>query len=1091
MIPKSVVEDILAATRIEEIIEKNGVKLSKKGSNYTGLCPFHNEKTPSFSVSPGKGIYKCFGCGEAGDSIKFLMKKHQYSYPEAVKTLAKDAHIIIEEKELTPEEKKQEDEKLSIYAANRAAQKIFMELEDGPGKEYILHRHSKTEIDEFGIGFSKSGYTEILKKQGFSETILEASGLSKIRGEKLQDYFISRVTYPIYTISGEIVGFTGRRLDDDDKYVKYLNTSDTSVFHKSKSLYGIFNSLGNIIKTGRVTIVEGSTDVISAFPFNVNPVAGLGTSFTPDHVKLVAKYLKSYGKNSTVTIIGDGDAAGEKMLIKVGRYCIKENLNTYIVKLDKGEDPDSWFKKIGLDQEIPEGKSIEEFRIEYAENWIQQNKMDYILWIAQEELNDIKGDPSQKLNAIDSITELLSMISDERKASVYVNEIVKISKVHGITKKQIEDSVKRFRKEEESENTKFENRTDSNGLPEYITKDAQKERDYWKYGFYEGEGERDLNKYFFGNGESVSNFIIVPIFHIRSVGDSRKLFILKNSRNEISKIDVEIGDFTSVNVFRKILEGTGNYVFEGDDRQFIKIRKKLYDNTKYCNKIDNLGWQKQGFWAWANGTMVPNSSFVSIDDDGVVEFEKQFYYIAPFSGINLHDKTIYTTERKFRFIPNNEVTFYQWTEQYIKVFGDNGMIAITFGLAAIFRDFILGINKNFPTLNAFGPIGTGKTHLAKCLSYLFGEQQQIVNLNNTTQAAIATHLEQFYNGIAIFDEYKNSIDLKILESMKGIYDGTGRVVNGSGVGKSKKTTNVNQAAIICGQEMLTLDVALLSRVIFLQFYASERTEQERIENRKLEAMQEKGLSHLTNQLIFIRDHFEENFYINLKEAENYIQENTFGISERIIRNWATLLATFITVNDKIKLAIETQHLRSFMLKSVEIQQRQTTRSNEVTRFWEIIDSLHDSGEIEAGWHFNIKYIEHIITPKTDENDKFIVQNFGTAKKVILIKMNALAEMYTKAMRQNGDKPLAKDTLTFYLENQKYFLGVSRVERFEHSKFNIETKQVEIEKNKTSAYCFDYEQLTKFDINLEKESEAYNKPTDSQGQYPGQMELPDF
>jgi hypothetical protein len=511
-------------------------------------------------------------------------------------------------------------------------------------------------------------------------------------------------------------------------------------------------------------------------------------------------------------------------------------------------------------------------------------------------------------------------------------------------------------------------------------------------------------------------------------------------------------EMVSITSFRKHIEGAGNYVFYGQEQHMSKLKLKLYDQTRTAYKIENLGWQKEGFFAWSNGMVDMDGKFTEVDEYGLVNFNNIDYFIPAFSKIHIDDRSLYIDERKFKYI-KREISLEDWSEKFINVFADNAKLGIAFYIAALFRDFILNKFSNFPILNLFGPKGTGKSQMAMSLSCLFGLQQTPFNIHNGTKPGLAEHVQQFINGIAWIDEYKNNIEYDKIETLKAIYDAIGRNRLNMDKGKKKETTLVNSAVILSGQEMPTADVALFSRVTFLRFNQSEFSQQEIDNYENLKNIEKKGLSHLTTQILAHRKHFEENFYNIYNEVVRDINselEND-NIESRILKSFCTILAAYKTIDDKLSIKIDYQNLRSIAIQSIKTQNSQISSSNEISMFWGTIEALFDENQILDKWHFKVAICESL-------NLKNEVKEFGKPKNVLMLKFNTIYKLYATHSRRSGQGVLPNSTLRYYLENNPQFLGVTRGTRFTLKEFsNDENKFVE-QVQTTSAYCFDYDGL---------------------------------
>ncbi len=411
MIDQITVDKILNAAQIVDVVS-DFVTLRKRGVNYIGLCPFHNERTPSFSVSPSKGICKCFSCGKGGNSVHFIMEHEQMSYPEALKYLAKKYNIEVEGRELTDEEKKLQSERESLlilndFSSNYFQQTLFEHIEGkSVGLSYFKERGFRDDIiRKFGLGYSIDkwdAFSQAALAKGYNKDYLLQTGLSIERDDKLFDRFHGRVMFPIHTLSGKVVGFGGRILKKDDKTAKYLNSPESSIYHKSRELYGIFFAKQAIVKADKCFLVEGYTDVISMHQSGVeNVVASSGTALTQGQINLIHRFTNN------ITVLYDGDAAGIKASIRGIDLLLEEGMNIKVVLLPEGEDPDSFAKS----------RSSSEF-IEY----ISKHETDFIQFKTNLLLDESGNDPIKRAALIGDIVRSIALIPDTIIRSVYVKE---------------------------------------------------------------------------------------------------------------------------------------------------------------------------------------------------------------------------------------------------------------------------------------------------------------------------------------------------------------------------------------------------------------------------------------------------------------------------------------------------------------------------------------------------------------------------------------------------------------------------------------------------------------------------------------------
>jgi len=411
MIPKQTIDEIFDAAIIEEVVGEF-VPLKKRGANYLGNCPFHNEKTPSFTVSPAKGIYKCFGCGKAGNSVNFIMEHEHYSYPEALKFLANKFNIEIEEEEQTDEQKQAANERESLYIVSNYAANYFKkqlhESDEGKaiGLSYFIERGFREDIiEKFQLGYNPNewtAFTDAAEKEGYALKFLEKSGLTIVKEKKKFDRFKGRVMFPIHNLSGRVLGFGGRILKSDDKAAKYLNSPESEIYNKSKVLYGIYYAKKAITQENNCYLVEGYTDVISLHQSGVeNVVSSSGTSLTEGQIRLISRFTPN------ITILYDGDAAGLKASFRGIDMILKEGMNVRVVLFPEGEDPDSYAKN----------HTTEELKA-----YITDNAQDFIRFKTNILIKDVGEDPIKKAELIKEIVESIAIIPDQIKRSVYTQE---------------------------------------------------------------------------------------------------------------------------------------------------------------------------------------------------------------------------------------------------------------------------------------------------------------------------------------------------------------------------------------------------------------------------------------------------------------------------------------------------------------------------------------------------------------------------------------------------------------------------------------------------------------------------------------------
>lgn len=409
MIPHETVDRILDTAQIADVVG-DFVTLKKRGANYTACCPFHNEKTPSFYVSPAKGIYKCFGCGKSGTAVGFVMEHESLSYVEALKYLAKKYHIEVVEKEESAEEIAQKQRNESLLLVSEYAGKFFRESLQTPegqsiGYQYFRSRGLEDEtIRKYGLGWSpvnRKALAEAARAAGYKEEFLTETGLCiKYDDGRLADRFFDRVIFPIHSVSGRVIAFGGRTLKTDKTVAKYVNSPSTEIYDKSRSLYGIYFAKNEMARQDKCILVEGYLDVLSMHQLGItNVVASSGTSLTVEQIRLIRKFTNN------VTIIYDGDSAGIKAALRGIGLVLKEGLNVKIVLLPEGQDPDDFAKRHTLEE---------------VQDHIARNEQDFISFKTDLLLGEAGGDPLKKAALINDVADTVALIPDAIVRAVYV-----------------------------------------------------------------------------------------------------------------------------------------------------------------------------------------------------------------------------------------------------------------------------------------------------------------------------------------------------------------------------------------------------------------------------------------------------------------------------------------------------------------------------------------------------------------------------------------------------------------------------------------------------------------------------------------------
>lgn len=453
MIPPETVNLILDTAQIVDVVS-DYVTLKRRGANYVACCPFHNEKTPSFYVSPAKGIYKCFGCGKAGSAVGFVMEEEHCSYTEALRYLARKYNIEIVEEEETPEELMRRQKKESLLLVSEYAMKFFHgNLKSGEGRDvgYAYFRSRGIEdatIEKFGLGWAPGGgsaFTDAAIAAGYKPEYLVDAGLSVRHDDgTLGDKFRERVMFPIHSVSGRVVAFSGRTLRSDNP-AKYVNSPETEIYVKSRNLLGIWFAKSEISRQDKCILVEGNIDMVMMHQLGIcNVVASCGTSLTVEQVRLIHKFTEN------ITIMYDGDSAGIHAALRGINLVLSEGMNVKIVLLPDGEDPDSFCRKHTLDE---------------VNDYMGREEKDFIAFKTELLLGEAAGDPLKKANLINDIADTIAEIPDAVKRSTYVEYTasrfrietqILFDRIAGVRRKMMDDRNAAMRREERKEHAAAE-----------------------------------------------------------------------------------------------------------------------------------------------------------------------------------------------------------------------------------------------------------------------------------------------------------------------------------------------------------------------------------------------------------------------------------------------------------------------------------------------------------------------------------------------------------------------------------------------------------------------------------------------------------
>ena len=1029
MIPKTIIEKILDAAHIEDVVGEF-LPLQKRGTIYRALCPFHQEKTPSFTVTPNRSMFYCFGCHKGGNVITFLMEHENMTYPEAVRWLGRKYGIEVEEREETIDEKQQRLKRESLLIVNTAVHKHYREvfLRYKPAQDYAYRRWGQKYCDEIEIGFAPID-GKALAHLPLQKEFLQELGLINPQG---YDFFQNRIVIPIKDRYQHIIGFTARVMDDSQP--KYLNSKESLLYSKRSTVFGLDVAWRAAGKTGQMYLVEGAPDCMRLHAIGVqNAVADLGSAWTVEQFQLIKRAANK------VCFIPDNDplkggadyGTGIEAVMKAGKLATEQHLTVSVKEITtteegKKEDPDTYFKNQTL------FKAVEE--------------EDFILWLAAK-LFETSGNTEQKSDAVKRIAHLLSFIDDDTKLTMFIDALTKYHRGKLFWQKAIEN--------------------------ERTRRDSPKEDDIdlnRQYGFW-----IDRGKYFSttekGGVLEWSNFTLTPLFHIKDPLMAKRLYLLTNELGVKEIVEMEQEDLISLQKFRQKLESLGNFIWKASEKELIKLKSFLYEKTETAAQIKQLGWNKKGFFAFGNG-IFDGRQFHEVNEYGIVHLgEKGNFYLPALSRIYKENTDYFRFERQFVHFNFSMISLRDFTRQLFLVFGDNGKISFCFYLATLFRDIITLTTRSFPILDLFGPKGSGKSELGHTLMSFFMIDNIPPNIQNSTIPALNDTVAAAANALVHIDEYKNGIDTAKIEFIKGLWDGTGRTRMNMATDKKKETTAVDAGVIISGQEMPTADIALFSRLIFLLFPKSNFTASEKANYQQLLQIRSKGLSHLTLQLLAHRDKFGQCFYDQYRQTLDDVNSRltSHTIIDRIVQNWVIPLTSFRCLEGKLDTTLSYKELLEITVEGIVHQNMECKTNDELGSFWRMVQFLNSEGEINEDADFKIKAVSRFRSTLVSETV------WTEPRKILYLQKTRIFMLYKLNAHRNGETSLPEESLRYYLENSKEYLGEQRmtyhvikkgnqVLDFEHRDAKGQPTKMSVQQR---SYCFDYEKLVEaFDINLE-------------------------
>lgn len=1055
---------------IEDVLKSWGLTFKRRGSTMFASCPFHSEKTPSFSITPGRNLWYCHSCHRGGDGIRFYMEREGMDFLQAVEAIAKanNLHIEYSKEEQTDEQLEAAKLKESVLAVVAVVHKFFfdqlrVELSDEAraAHEYAYSRWPEDFCSTCGIGLApKDGklLMEYCKSKAITEDLLVQSGIYK-RDEKsgrIYTLFRNRLVIPIRDRFGRVIAFTARYLGDDkaDKVGKYVNSCNSSVFTKSESVFGIDRAT-RCRDALYYNIVEGAPDVMRLQSIGLeNTVATLGTAWSGAQFDILKKHIQS------LCFIPDSDppkdepfGPGFKAVMTNGAEAVRRGFDVTVRELpfneEKAEDDAVIFHKNDADEYILT-----------PEIYAAIPEKPFILWLAEKKFSVASSLAEQRV-IVAEVADLLRHISDDAIADEC---IASLAKING-TVKAWKAAVSRAKGEARQRAAKSNPKNDAERRKELLRVCNLNIIDNCFYTYDEGEAVR------------LSNFYLESLYHIKDETNGTRLFRMVNKFNESVDIEFRESELCSLTTFQQRVGSVGNYIWRAKIDKLNNVKEYLYRGTRSAERVRKMGWDAvNGFFAFGNGVF-NGDRFLAVDDLGIVETApSKSFYIPATSKMYENNPEIYQFERLFIHENRSGIKLYDFAVQLVKVFGDNAKIAFCYLLATLYRDVIFNRTRHFPILNLFGEKGTGKTTLATSLQSFFIHSVDPPNLGVTSVPAMNDRVSQAVNSLVVFDEYKNDLDVRKIAYLKGLWGGGGQTKKNQNTDGMAAQTIISTGIALCGQDKPTQDMALFTRVLFLAFSKTSFSKPERDAYEDLVAMCSLGNTHLTLEVLGHRQLFEKNFSNAYSLTKSELSKIVEGekIHDRIFGNWIIPLAAFRTLESVLSLPFSYNDLLTVAVAGMRLQNETAQESSEMGDFWEALQGFHTQGRAIDKAHFRIKW--HRTFRSTTMKEDMI---FAEPTPVLYLNSAAVAGLFNGRGASNATANRSNwSTMLSYLRSHPSFLGLKQ-DRFTILLANgtpdytfetvngTQTKKMKV--NRPKAMCFNYAMLkAEFGLNLETE-----------------------
>jgi DNA primase len=1060
------------------------ISLKRNGANYKASCPFHNEKSASFTVSDVKGIYKCFGCGVSGDAIGFVIAHKKLTFAEACQAIGNAAGLVVEHESVDDTEEYKA--KLSAAEAQEKALNYVVPIyqtalhnlaDDHPAKIWLNERGISDEIiEEWQLGWAPDDWrflTPRLIQEGMHQAA-DKLGIVKRSDASANNYdgYRSRIIFPITAPNGRFIGLGGRYIqinpNDSKDIPKYINPSQCELYNKSNVLYGLKQAAKAIKTDGRVYVVEGYMDVISPYRAGIQNVVGTcGTAFTTDQIKELKKHT------SHVVLWRDTDAAGITAVNKHLPDLYKQNIVVQIARYD-AKDPDEFIRN--------------QYQDKKAEQPVERPILeDGILWFANQLYNDSETS-IQRVEVKRKVLTLLACIREEIYQNHYFSclceawnwkpsdtkkELLAISKT--VVMPRDNDYYKEVEVDDED--------APQLKIPDWVD-DEQKER-FLTQGFISVErkhqGKPMVGYYSFTTSgkTEITNFIIKPLFHIYAGLESRYMLQIFNGYKR-AVLDVQAKTIPSPDQFQAYTVTEGPYMIYGTKSQWLRIATELLHQFPRCIEINHLGWQRHKFFAFVDKIFIPGAGIKDLDQWGIIKMkstdtdsDENFLVPASCEAYRQLQKTgddPYENDRVFAF-KQAPIDFKTWANQMHLVYAEKGPVGVAVVVMSLFRDLIFSVDNNCPHIYAFGEPSSGKSKWAESCTAVFFVKRSAFNLNSGTDFAFFNYMQRFNNAPAHLNEFDiDVIKPEWFQAIKGVYDGEGRERGSMKPGAKNRTEvmRVNSLLFLTGQKLVTADDnSVVSRSIIEPFSVVEnRTEKNQQDYQLLKKWEENGLSSILVEILQLRQEFDKDYKENFDTLLGHwrrTKSEARSLNQRILQNFGHMATCYAMAAKHVLMPVPDNEFADYCYKQAIRWSAFIRNSDTLSEFWRMLEFFVSENAVENGWDFIIKE-EMAVTVRISRSEEKAIQ-FTEPTKVLYLRVNNVHKKFESAFRtRTGNQAMSLDNLLHYFSSRKYYLGAIKQKAFKRYTTTTDESNGSIATHKkpqqtiTSCYAFMYEDL---------------------------------